>query len=349
MANEYLTAEQAIEKANELFDKRELNKALQHFEYANRIKPSEQSAMGIILVRLIINKDLKSAMQRVDSIPFNRYPREVIFKAYRAVIAQYYYISRIFYVYPQDDVTLSNNTRRFIENYLTNNFGNLQRQIGEENANTIRLMLLKVLLQSYSYILNSEVCIGEERLPDTYNLKTEGTTWNYGHFSETKLTTTVETQKNSRSKFMRGIDFIGETMNELNFQIRCKEILDEIHKADPYYITNGDTNTKNLNYLLSGYLKYKTHKKMKVAAKRKSFYGTLMFFSGAYSGMLALLKTVVVKDTPFFALMRIIGPSVLILSIIFYFKERRNEHKYKIGEYEIEPESIKKSTPHSNL
>jgi hypothetical protein len=305
--------------------------------------------MGIILVKLIISKDLKSAMQRVNSIPFNRYPCEVIFKAYRAVIAQYYYIPRIFYVYPQDEVTSSNNTRRFIENYLTNNFGNLQRQIGEENADTIRLMLLKVLLQSYGYILNGEVCIGEEGLPDTYNLKTEGTTKNYGRFSETKLTTTVETQKNSRSKFMRGIDFIGETMNELKFQIKCKEILDEIHKADLYYITNGATNFKNLNYLLNGYLKYKTHKKMKIAAKRKSFYGTLIFFSGACSGMFGFLKTVVVEDTPSIALMAIISPSVLILSIILYFMERRNEHRYKIGEYEIEPESIKKNTPHSNL
>lgn len=331
MANQYLTADQAIEKANEFFNKGDLSMALQHLEYSNRLKRSEQATIGIILIKLVDNKDLKMAMQNVNSLPSIRYTGEIFFKAYKAVIGLYYYYDQY------ETIAMLNNTRHFIENYIATNFVNLQKQIGEENANTIRIMLLKVLLSKYNSILHGQVCVGEEQLPDTYTSNTIGTTKDYGYSLETKLTTTIETHKNSRSIFIRNIDFIGESRNELNFQIRCKEIIDEIHKTDPKYTTSKSISIPNLNYLLGGYLKYKTYKKMQSATKKKRFSLGLMFCSGGYFILLFPIKSVISGAVPpsvYF--MQTTAGIILCISILSYIKSLINERKYEIGEYEID-------------
>lgn len=347
MKSQYLTFESAISAAHDFFNKGEYSQAIQYFEYSNRIKPSEQASIGIILINLIFNNDLQNAMQKVSML---QYSEETLFKAYRAVIAQYYYKSNL--LYDENIVFKTNKTRVYIEKYLTNNFNYLHIKIGKENANTIKIMLLKLLLQCYNSILFGESCIGSTNLPDTYTINTEGNTINYGYYSKTKLNTTLETQKNYRSDYARNIDLIGESMNELNFQLRCNQLIDEIHMTDPKYDVNAKYSISNLNYLMGGYLKYLTYKKFNKAGKRNTA-ASIWFFMSLSTGLIQVLLRNVGKmsqgTSNFQKYFIIVCFICAVISLVALINASISKFKWKNGEYVVEDMNTKKHRPHSDL
>jgi hypothetical protein len=83
------TADQAEAKVDKLYEKRSSHGVLEYYQHANCKNPSERLAIKIILTELITSRfDLENAMEKVSALP---YSGDVLFKAYKAVIAQYYH------------------------------------------------------------------------------------------------------------------------------------------------------------------------------------------------------------------------------------------------------------------